>query len=221
MIKQFSRNAGVLAIGAVCLTAVAQEGTLLPSADSAGAVPPTVPGASAGSVEGGIEFTTPPEPGVPYHEYFHYSSYAKRTYVPGYTPHVTSLYENPKTYPSQLGPLVNPYHVNTGLPGWHFGSPYGYRGSNDKGSQSNKYFRGELGITDNLRGGYPQGMRVIEPAIVPIAASAEKGGIFISGGGVGQLEVGAENELITEYESTLVKPAPVPAPVYVPESLEK
>lgn len=168
---------------------------------------------SAGSVEGPIEIAGPgptPIPGIPYHEYFAYSAYAKRSYVPGYTPHTTSLFENPRTYPRALGALATPYHMYAGLDGWYFGSPRGYRTGTPKGSQAHAYFQGRLGVTSNLRGGYPQGMRVIEPAIVPVGSSMERGGIYIHGGGVTQVETTIEE---TIRQETLAKPA---APILLP-----
>src|SRR5690349_11769927 len=112
--------------------------------------------AAPGSLEGSVEFTAPPAAGIPYFEYFHYSAYAKRSYVPGYTPHVTSLFENPRDYPWALCVLATPYYQYAGMQGWFFGSPQGYQSSVPPGSHASKYYRGELGITKNLRGGYPQ-----------------------------------------------------------------
>jgi len=160
----------------------------------------------AGSTEGSVEVVGPtPAPGIPYYEYFNYSAYAKRSYVPGYTPHVTSQFENPRDYPWSLCVLATPYYQYAGIDGWFFGSPMGYQSSVPPGSHASKYYRGELGITDNLRGGYPQGMRVVEPAIVPIGASAERGGIYIHGGGTTIVNTQTEQ---VETQPALAKPAP-------------
>ncbi len=184
------------------------------------------PPAGAGSTEGSPEIpigAPTPIAGIPYYEYFNYSSYAKRSYVPGYTPHVTSLFENPRDYPWALCVLATPYYQYGGIPGWFFSSPQGYQSSVPKGSHASKYYRGELGITANLRGGYPQGMRVVEPAIVPIGASAERGGVYIQGGGVTTVAVGTEvTEIIQETGPSFGGPAPiVPRPAPTPASLEK
>ena len=65
-------------------------------------------------------------------------------------------------------------------------------------------------------------MRVVEPAIVPVSASSEKGGIFIQGGGTSLVNVPVETEVVTETE--VVRngpPPPVPGPAPTPASLEK
>ena len=180
---------------------------------------PAVPG--TGSAEGPVEFTTPPAAGIPYLEYFNYSAYAKRSYVPGYTPHATSLFENPRDYPWALCVMANPYYQYAGIPGWFFGSPQGYQSSVPPGSHASKYFRGELEITKHLRGGYPQGIRVIEDAIVPISSSVEKGGVFIQGGGVERVSVATETEVVKETRTETGPPAPVPGPAPAPAMLEK
>lgn len=167
----------------------------------------------SGSTEGSIEVVGPgptPIPGIPYQEYFNYSAYAKRSYVPGYTPHVTSLFENPRDYPWALCVLATPYYQYAGINGWFFSSPQGYQSSVPKGSHASKYYRGELGITSNLRGGYPQGMRVVEPAIVPVASSMERGGIYIHGSDITRVETTVEE---TIQQQTLAKPA---APISLP-----
>ena len=178
-------------------------------------VQPAAIGPQRGSIEGAPELTSPAPAGIPYYEYFNYSAYAKRSYVPGYTPHPTSLFENPKDYPWALCVLATPYYQYAGIPGWHFGSPQGYQSSVPPGSHAAKYYRGELGITSNLRGGYPQGLRVVEDAIVPIGASSEKGGVFIQGGSIGVVEVA------TESEQMMAPPPPLPMPVPTPASIEK
>lgn len=168
-----------------------------------------------GSTEGGVELTAPAPAGIPYYEYFNYSAYVRRSYVPGYTPHPTSLFENPRDYPWALCVLATPYYQYAGINGWFFGSPQGYQSSVPKGSHASKYYRGELGITKDLRGGYPQGMRVIEPAIVPVSNSMEKGGIFIQGASSQTALIGQE------VETEAAPPAPVPMPAPTPASLEK
>lgn len=175
-------------------------------------VPPQ-PGVQAGSIEGAPELTSPAPAGIPYYEYFNYSAYAKRSYVPGYTPHPTSLFENPKDYPWSLCVMANPYYQYAGIPGWHFNSPQGYQSSIPPGSHAAKYYRGELGITSNLRGGYPQGLRVVEDAIVPVAASSEKGGIFIQGGSLGAVQVATESDVSFSPAPPLPMPVPTPAAI--------
>lgn len=165
----------------------------------------------AGSTEGAPEIVgQTPVAGIPYYEYFNYSAYAKRSYVPGYTPHPTSLFENPRDYPWALCVLATPYYQYAGMKGWFFGSPQGYQSSVPEGSHAAKYYRGELGITANLRGGYPQGMRVVEPAIVPVGPSTERGGIYISGGDTLRVETTVEE---TVQQETLAKPMALPPPV--------
>lgn len=181
------------------------------------AQPPALPDVPpAGSTEGSVEVVGPaPAAGVPYYEYFNYSAYAKRSYVPGYTPHVSSLYENPRDYPWALGALATPYYMYAGKDGWFFGSPQGYQSSVPKGSQAAGYFQGQLGITANLRGGYSQGMRVIEPAIVPVGASVERGGVYIHGADTTTVNTTVER---TIQQETLAKSAPPPVlPIPVPE----
>jgi hypothetical protein len=177
---------------------------------------PEMPPPAQGSTEGTIEVVGPtPAAGIPYFEYFNYSAYAKRSYVPGYTPHVTSLYENPRDYPWALCVLATPYYRYAGTKGWFFGSPQGYQSSVPPGSHASKYYRGELGITANLRGGYAQGMRVVEPAIVPVGSSVERGGVYIHGADTTLVNTTVEETVQTE---ALAKSAPPPAlPVPVPE----
>jgi hypothetical protein len=144
------------------------------------------------------------EVGVPYNEYFNYSSFARRSYSPAYTPHTTSLFENPRDYPWALCVLATPYYQYAGIKGWFFGSPNGYQSSVPPNSHALAYFQGELGITSNMRYGYPQGLRVIEPVVIPFNAYAERGGVLITGGGLGTAEVGAVKE-------NAAPPAPAPA----------
>jgi hypothetical protein len=162
--------------------------------------------------------------GEVYEEYFNYSSYAKRSYSPGYTPHVSSLFENPRDYPWALGALATPYYQYAGTSGWFFGSPKGYQSSVPPNSQAHAYFAGQLGITSNLRYGYPDGLRVIEPVVVPVSASVKKGGLLITGGSALEVEVAKG----TEVSAPLAAPAPLappppapPAPALDRELLEK
>lgn len=178
------------------------------------------PAVGAGSTEGSVELTAPAPAGIPYYEYFNYSSYAKRSYVPGYTPHPSSLYENPRTYPAALCVIGNPYYQYAGLPGWHFSAPDGYKTGVPRGSHISKYYRGQLGITKDLRGGYPQGMRVVEDVIVPVSESVEKAGVFIQGGRTDTIVVGGDDSSVSDQFAP--PPAiPAPAPSYIPENLEK
>jgi hypothetical protein len=127
-----------------------------------------------------------PVPGVGgltvYKEQFHYSSVVKRSYVPGYTPHATSRFENPREYPAALCVMATPYYQYAGIAGWFFGSPRGYQSSVPPGSHALAYHRGELGITDRLAHGYPEGLRVVEDVIVPYPAYGREGGFLIDAG---------------------------------------
>ena len=153
-----------------------------------------------------------PASGEVYEEYFNYSSYAKRSYAPGYTPHVSSLFENPRDYPWAMGALATPYYNYAGMPGWFFGSPKGYQTSVPPNSQAHAYFAGQLGITSDMRYGYPNGLRVIEPIVVPVGASVKKGGFLITGGGLEQIQVTTETAMMASPPApTLAPPAP-PAP---------
>lgn len=208
--------AGKILLGAMAVTC----------AGLAYAGPEDLPPPGAGSTEGSVEIVGPaPAAGIPYYEYFHYSAYAKRSYVPGYTPHVTSLFENPRDYPWALCVLATPYYQYAGMPGWFFGSPQGYQSSVPKGSEAAAYYRGELDITTDLRGGYPQVMRVVEPAIVPVGNSSERGGVYIHGGET--ISVGTappETVEIETLEKVVEKTGPpeiVPGPAPAPASLEK
>lgn len=176
---------------------------------------------SAGSCFGGPEVAVPaaasavqvpslqPAPGaseigVPYNEYFNYSSFARRSYSPGYTPHTTSLFENPRDYPWALCVLATPYYQYAGIKGWFFSSPNGYQSSVPPNSHALAYHRGELGITSNMRYGYPGGLRVVEPVVIPFNSYAERGGVLITGGGLGTAEA-------TEVKQNAIGPAPAPA----------
>jgi len=145
------------------------------------------------------------EIGVPYNEYFNYSSNVHRSYSPGYTPHLTSLFENPREYPVALCVMATPYIRYAGIHGWFFGSPRGYQSSVPPGSHALAYYQGDLGITTNLRYGHPHGLRVVEPVIIPLNSYAERGGVLITGGGLGTAEV-------SQALPDAAAPAPVPTP---------
>lgn len=178
-----------------------------------------------GSLDGAPEFApgvdTNTPAGSPYYETLHYSAYAKRTYVPGYVPKKTSLFENPRTMPDIAGHLKKPYSPVDNLPGYHFSSPRGYRTGTQAGSPALDYFQGRHGITANLGKGYPDGLRVIEPAIVPMESRVEEGGIYIKGGGLNTLQLGAEADYSNSGHSAPLMPYQ-PAPQhYYPATIEK
>jgi len=116
-----------------------------------------------------------------YNEYLSYSPYVKRSYVVGYAPKVSSLYENPRTYPNAAGRLGEVY-LYANMAGWFFGSPSGYQTSVPPHSSVLAYCRGEQNITKNLDDGYPDGKKVIEPVLVPYAAYTREGGTLINCG---------------------------------------
>lgn len=190
-----------LRFGLITATAVAAgavyAGPEMPAGTPAVAVPALQPAPSANG-----------EVGVPYNEYFNYSSFARRSYAPGYTPHATSLFENPREYPYALCVIATPYYQYAGIHGWFFGSPNGYQSSVPPDSHALAYNQGELGITSNMRYGYPQGLRVIEPVIIPFSSYAERGGVLITGGGLGTAEVGA----VQENAVAPAKATPLPGP---------
>lgn len=119
---------------------------------------------------------------VQYNEFFCYSSYAYRSYVPGKTPHTSTLFENPRSYPLALCVMATPYYQYAGIQGWFFGSPMGYLSSVPAGSDALAYNQGTLGITDHLAHGWPEGMRVVEPVVMPLNGGCRAGGVFISSG---------------------------------------
>lgn len=133
-------------------------------------LPGPTPGAGAAVAEGS------------YKEAFCYSAVVRPNYVPAYTPHASSLFENPREYPAALCVLATPYHKYGGIPGWFFGSPRGYQSSVPPGSHVLAYNRGELGITEKLSFGYPEGMRVVERVLVPYQPYCRPGGFLISAG---------------------------------------
>jgi hypothetical protein len=183
--------------------ALACAGPEVPAGTPAVAVPALQPAPGAGSASGATA-----EVGIPYNEYFNYSSFARRSYAPAYTPHLTSLFENPREYPNALCVIATPYYQYAGMHGWFFGSPNGYQSSVPPNSHALAYNQGELGITANTRYGYPQGLRVIEPVIIPFSSYAERGGVLITGGGLGTAEVGA----VQQNAVAPPKATPLPGP---------
>lgn len=185
-----------------CCVLVALAGPEVAAPATAEQVPvlQPAPGVAAGSGSS--------EVGVPYNEYFNYSAFARRSFSPGYTPHSTSLFENPRQYPYALCVLATPYYQYAGIKGWFFGSPRGYQSSVPPDSHALAYNQGELGITSNMRYGYPQGLKVVEPIIVPFNSSAERGGVLITGGGLSTAEVGE----VKENAVAPARPTPLPAP---------
>lgn len=117
-----------------------------------------------------------------YNEGYCYSAYTRPSYVPAYIPKISSLYENPRTFPTTLGPILNPYYQYQAMNGWFFCSPNGYQSSVPKDSQALAYNQGELGITAQLDHGYPMGQRVIEQVVIPVNSSCRRAGYFISSG---------------------------------------
>ncbi|MCX7626785.1 MAG: hypothetical protein N2Z21_11350 [Candidatus Sumerlaeaceae bacterium] len=116
------------------------------------------------------------------HESFWYSSYADRAWVVGYGPKTTSLFLNPREYPSAVqapvvwktvyrGTLAAFCRSTSGQP--TFGM--------EAGSPARAYHYGQLGITSKLASGYPEGKRVVEPVIVPHPSSSRRGGVLIVG----------------------------------------
>lgn len=195
----------ILASGVAAALSAAHAG---PEAPASGGT--TSPAAPAGIPQ---PIPAPAEAGVPYNEFFSYSAYARRSYAPGYTPHLTSLFENPRTYPRALCVMATPYYQYAGINGWFFGSPLGYQSSVPPNSHALAYFQGGLGITSNLRYGYPQGLRAIEPVIVPFNSYSERGGVFIQGGGLSTAEATAVSaDAIPPAAPTAVAPPPTPLP---------
>jgi hypothetical protein len=148
--------------------------------------------APSAALEAALENPTAAAGGpMDYQEYSVYSSSVRRSYVPGYTPHPSSLYLNPRTYPHAKGPLATPYIQYGRKPGWFFGSPNGYQSMVPPASHALGYNQGTLGITSHLGRGYPDGQQVIMPILKPVDPAAEKAGVFISAGGPGlRLESG-------------------------------
>lgn len=127
---------------------------------------------------------------VVYREKFCFSTAARRSYVPGYVPQISSSFENPRVPPASLATIATPYYLWAGVPGWFFCSPNGYQSSVPPNSTALFYNRGELGITSHMAYGYPEGMRVIEQVVVPQVGVCKPGGFYIQGGKA-PLNVGA------------------------------
>jgi hypothetical protein len=158
-----------------------------------------------------------------YLEYSAYSATVRRSYVPGYVPKVSSLFENPRTYPAATGPLATPYLRYAAIKGWFFGSPNGYQSSVPPKSDALAYNQGKQGITKHLSRGYPEGQRVIQPILKPVDSVVEKGGILINanraqeplrvgpaGNGNGNGSDGMWNICPPGYMSGAAATAPVP-----------
>ena len=177
----------------VALTVTAALAFCPMSAFAQDAKPEPVPTPAA--AEGGI---------VEYKESECYSSAVRRSYVPAYTPHITSQFENPRDYPYALAGLATPYHMYGGCYNWFFSSPQGAQSSIPRYSQALAYHRGELDITSNLSKGYPVGQRVVESVLVPVPMSCRKTGYLI--------EAGKSALRVTDVTPT---PAPV-SPYYTP-----
>ena len=151
-----------------------------------------------------------------YHELSCYSAHVRRSYAPGYTPHPSSLFENPRSWPAATGSLATPYTQYASIPGWFFCSPSGYQSSVPPGSHVLAYEQGRLQITKHLRRGYPDGKRVVEPILKPVEGVCEKAGILINpGASMGFTAYTAEDCGATDgaYGSAYTKGA---APAVVP-----
>lgn len=199
------RFANVLITAAFALSAAIAAAQSPSSAAPAGL---PAPSSGSGVAEGG------------YQEAFCYSAYVRPNFVPGYTPHRSSIYENPREYPSQVGALATPHYLYGRTPGWFFGSPNGYQSSVPPGSHALAYSRGELGITENLSFGYSSGMRVIERVLVPSGQYCRPGGFYISAGSPTMLNTTSGEEADDNAENGYgygrVAPA-VPTPLRPPE----
>lgn len=161
----------LLAAGAWCVGAIALAG-------GETAAPPQMAPVSLGH---GV--VPAPVAGGVYHEYYAYNSYVRRSYMPGFIPQTSSLFENPRSLPSALCKFAD-YYRFAGVNGWFFASPNGYQSSVPPGSIAHDYETGRLGITTSMQYGYPRGMRVIEPIIVPFASYAEPAGLLITSEGI-------------------------------------
>ena len=124
-----------------------------------------------------------PQAGAVYDQYDCFSPKVKNSYIIGSTPAPTSMFVNPREYPKAVGAIATPYTQYGGMNGWYFGAPRIYEQSTvaPMGSNALRYFRGELGFTDNLSRGYPEGQRVVEPVVVPYANYSKASGYFIQG----------------------------------------
>lgn len=176
-------------VGAAALLASALWPLSAPAQD---AMPRPVPTPAAGG--GGI---------IEYKESECYSTAVRRSYVPAYTPHVTSLFENPRDYPYALAALATPHYGYGGCYNWFFSSPNGAQSSIPRNSQALAYHRGELDITSYLSKGYPTGQRVVESVLVPVPMSCRRTGYLIDAGK-------------TSLRVTNVTPTPSPVPTYYP-----
>ena len=167
-----------------------------------------------------------------YQELSCYSASVQRSYEPGYTPHPSTLFENPRSYPSATCVLATPYYMYANIPGWFFASPSGYQSSVPPGSHVLAYEQGNLGITENMKRGYPEGKKVIQTVLKPVAPVCEKAGIFISARG-GPLGLYAappadcglpgvpQPAMAPPQQAMSAPPVVAPAPAYVSEVVEK
>ncbi len=185
----FSGRGSISGKASLCLTAffgLSAVSTLpIPGSAYAGeefSVPSAMPGGGAPQLQQGFAPGTAGAAGGFYQEYLTYGAYVRRSHMPGFIPQTESLFENPRSAPSALCRLADPYRYGN-IRGWFFGSPNGYQSSVPPDSISHAYVTGQLGITSSMQYGYPRGMRVIEPIIVPFAAYAEPGGLYISSEG--------------------------------------
>lgn len=151
---------------------------------------PGIAGAYPAGVAGGV-----------YHEYLAYNAYVRRSHMPGYIPQTASLWQNPRTLPASLCKFSDYYRFGN-VAGFYFASPLGYTSAVPPGSIAHAYNSGQLGITSSLQYGYPRGMRVIEPIIVPFASHAETGGLLITSDGIAARPVMTEQP-IQEYTETI------------------
>ena len=117
-----------------------------------------------------------------YKESFCYPANVRRVYKPAFTPQISSLFMNPRTFPAAVGVIADPSIQYAGMYGWHFGSPSGFTSGAPRESHALAYQRGELDITKNLYRGLPEGMKVVEPLLVPVQPVCRRGGIYIDGG---------------------------------------
>ena len=124
-----------------------------------------------------------PQAGAVYDQYDCFSPKVKNSYIIGSTPAPTSMFVNPREYPRALGVMATPYTKYGNMNGWYFGAPRIFEQSTvaPMGSNALRYFQGDLGFTENLSRGYPDGKRVVEPVVIPYANYSKSSGYFIQG----------------------------------------
>jgi hypothetical protein len=161
-----------LACGALVMAQQTQPGSRLP--EGAHVVVPTAPD----------EIEVKGEPTF-YQEYLVTSPGIRQSYVPGYVPKVSPRFLNPRIAPKR-GTGAHFWQQQPEfmkMEGGHFGSTTGYEQSGvTKDSPTGDYHLGRQGITRVLQFGYPEGQRVIEPAVVPMPSRSEKAGWTIDAG---------------------------------------